>query len=106
MCVQHDISAGPLFIDQAQYIKSVLSHYGMTPLPPCAQFQPTFVEDHAAVSSYPYLEVISSLTFASIGTHPDICTAFRALSLFATTFSPQHLSDVKHTLRYLAKCPT
>ena len=71
--VRHDIAAGTLFIDQAQYIKSLLSKYGMsnchpvsTPLPAHTQFAPALPEEHAAVSSYPYLEVIGSLTYTVI----------------------------------------
>ena len=70
ICVHHDIAKGTLFINQAQYIKSVLSCYHMTdccpvstPLPPHTTFEPTSTEEHAAVSSYPYLEVIGSLTY-------------------------------------------
>src|SRR5258708_32168051 len=79
ICVQHNIAAGTLFIDQAQYIKSILSQYSMddchpvsTPLPPHTQFQPASAEEHASVSSYPYLEASGSLTYATMRTHPDI----------------------------------
>src|SRR5258708_7388156 len=47
ICIHHDIVARTLFINQAQYIKNILSCYNMTdccpvstPLPPCVQFQP------------------------------------------------------------------
>ena len=110
--VRHDIGAGTLFIDQAQYIKSILARYGMTdchpvstPLPPRTQFEPATPEDHASVSSYPYLEVIGSLTYAAMGTCPDICAAVRSLSPFAATFGKQHIDGAKNIMRYLAGCP-
>src|SRR5260370_29376949 len=73
-----------------------------TPLPPCAQFQPTSADEHASVSSYPYLEVIGSLTYAAMGTCPDICAAIRSLSPFAAMFGPDHVNGVKHIMRYLS----
>src|SRR5260370_21619641 len=67
-------------------------------------FQPASAEEHAAVSSYPYLEVISSLTYVAMGTHPDICAVVRSLSLFAAMFGPEHINRVKHIMRYLTGC--
>ena len=103
--IRHNIATGSLFIDQAQYIKSILSRYGMddchpvsTPLPPHTQFQPASTEEHASVSSYPYLEAIGSLTYATMGTHPDICATIRSLSPFAATFGPDHINRVKHIM--------
>src|SRR5258705_11962817 len=113
ICIQHNIATGTLFIDQAQYIKNILSQYGMddchpvsTPLPPCTQFQPASAEEHASISSYPYLKAIGSLTYATMGTHPDICATVRSLSPFTATFSPDHINGVKHIMRYLAGCPS
>ncbi len=80
-------------------------HPVTTPLPPCAQFQPTSVEEHTSVSSYPYLKVIGSLTYAAMGTCSNICAAVRSLSLFAAMFSPDHINGVKHIMQYLAGCP-
>src|SRR6266436_8055253 len=75
------------------------------PLPPCIQFQPASTEEHASVSSYPYLEAIGSLTYAAMGTCPDICAAVRSLSPFAATFGPDHINGAKHIMRYLTGCP-
>ncbi len=76
-----------------------------TPLPPCTQFQPTSTEEHASTSSYPYLKVIRSLTYAAMGMQPDICAAIRSLSPFAVTFGLDHINSVKHIMQYLAGCP-
>src|SRR5258708_37828875 len=82
--VHQDVAARSIFIDQSQYIKSVLACYGMadctpvsTPLSAKANFDPasSSSEEHSTVSSYPYLEVISSLMYAALGTWPDICSA-------------------------------
>jgi len=80
--VHHDIKNGTLFIEQSQYLKGVLSRYGMTgcmpvstPLPPNSQFLPTTPDEHAEVSSYPYLEAIRSLMYTATGTCPDISYA-------------------------------
>src|SRR5260370_36521879 len=67
-------------------------------------FQPASAEEHAAVSSYPYLEVIGSLTYVAMGTHPDICAAVRSLSPFVAMFGPEHINGVKHIMRYLMGC--
>ena len=81
-------------------------HLVSMPLPPCTQFQPMSTEEHASVSSYPYLEAIGSLTYAAMGTHPDICAAVRSLSPFAAMFSLDHIDRVKHIMQYLAGCPS
>src|SRR5260370_28916125 len=61
-------------------------------------------EEHSSVSSYPFLEVIGSLTYAAMGMHPDICAAVRSLSLFAVTFGQEYIKGVKHIMCYLAGC--
>ena len=81
-------------------------HPVSTPLPPCTQFQPASTEEHASISSYPYLKAIGSLTYATMGTHPDICAAVRSLSPFAATFGPDHINGVKHIMQYLTGCPS
>ena len=106
--VRHDIAKGTLFIDQSQYLKNVLARFGMSecnptiiPLPAGKLFLPADPDAHASVSSYPYLEVIGSLTYAAMGTRPDICAAVRALSPFAATFGPEHIDGLKHIMRYI-----
>src|SRR5258707_15199947 len=60
--IHHNIEAGTLAIKQSQYIKGVLSWYGMTgctpvstPLPANSHFQPTSPNKNTKVSLYPYL---------------------------------------------------
>ena len=97
--------AGSIFIDQSQYIKSILTCYGManctpvsTPLSAKANFDPAPSEEHSMVSSYPYLEVIGSLMYAALGMRPDICSAIQALAPFAATFSHDHIEGLKHIM--------
>ena len=106
--VWHDISKGTLFIDQSQYLKSVLVCFSMSdctptiiPLPAGKLFVPAKPDTHTSISSYPYLEVIRSLTYAAMGTCPDICAAVCALSLFTASFSPSHIDGLKHIMQYL-----
>ena len=71
------------------------------PLPAGKHFEPTLPDNHTSVASYPYLEVISSLTYAAMGTHPDIATAVCSLSPFTTMFGCNHIDGLKHIMRYL-----
>ena len=64
-------------------------------------FVPASSEEYASVSTYPYLEVIGSLTYVAMGTCPDICAAVHALSPFAATFGPLHVNGLKHIMQYL-----
>ena len=107
ICIWHNIAQGALFIDQAQYIKGILSCYQMTdctpvstPLPAKTQFQPATPEDHLEVSSY--LEVIVSLMYAALGTCPDISAVVHSLAPFASSFGKKHIDGVKHIMRYLS----
>ncbi len=110
--IHHNTEAGTLSIEQSQYIKGVLSHYGMTgcmpvstPLPANSCFQPASPNEHSEVSSYPYLEVLGSLTYATMGTHPDISYTVRSLAPYASNFGHDHINRLKHIMRYLASCP-
>ncbi len=112
ICIHHDIGAGTLSIEQPQYIKGVLSCYGMTgctpvsiPLPANLHFQPTSPDEHTEVSLYPYLEVLGSLTYATMGMCLDISYAMRSLALYANNFGCIHINGLKHIMRYLAGCP-
>ena len=110
--VRHNLAKGTLFIDQSQYIKTILARFKMmdctpvsTPLEAKAIFEPAAAEDHELVQSFPYLEAIGSLTYATMGTRPDISAAVRSLSPFASNFGSKHIAGVKHILRYLAGTP-
>ena len=76
----------------------------LTPLSLKANFDSATSKEHSRISSYPYLEVIRSLMYAALGTHPDICSAVRALAPFAAMFGHEHVNTLKHIMRYLAGC--
>src|SRR5260370_27604502 len=103
--IHHDIQNGTLFIEQLQYLKGALLHYGMagctpvsTPLPPNSQFQPATPDKHAEVSSYPYLKAIGSLMYAAMGTHLDISYTIQSLMPFASNFGHTHINGIKHVM--------
>ncbi len=75
------------------------------PLPANSCFLPVPPDEHSEVSSYPYLEVLGLLTYAAMGTHPDISYAVRSLALFTSNFGHAHINGLKHIMRYLASCP-
>ena len=106
--VTHDIAAGTLSINQSQYLKGVLSHFGMSdctsvsiPLPAGKYYEPASLDEHTAMASSLFLKVIGSLTYAAMGMRPNISAAMRSLSLFAASFGRIHIDAVKHILRYL-----
>ena len=110
--VRHNLTKGTLFIDQLQYIKTILECFNMTgcntvliPLEAKSYFMPATPEDHKLVKSFPYLEAIGSLMYAAMGTRPDISAAVRSLSPFASNFGAVHIAAVKHIFKYLARCP-
>ena len=61
------------------------------PLPAGKQFKPAEPDNHISVSTYPYLEVIGSLIYTAMGTHPDICATVCTLSPFTATFGLKHI---------------
>ncbi len=112
ICIHHNTKARTLSIEQSQYIKGVLSHYGMmgcmpvsTPLPANSHFQPASPDEHSEVSLYPYLKVLGSLTYTTMGTCPDISYAMRSLAPYASNFGHDHINRLKHIMRYLTSCP-
>ena len=76
-----------------------------TPLPANSCFQPATPDEHSKVSSYPYLEVLGSLTYVAMGMHPDISYAVRSLAPYASNFGHVHINRLKHVMRYLTGCP-
>src|SRR5260370_27628834 len=75
------------------------------PLLPNSHFQPASPNEHADVSSYPYRDVLASLTYAAMGTQLDISYAVRSLAPFSNNFSHTHVNGLKHIMRYLAGSP-
>jgi len=108
MHITNDPSTGHIMLNQTQYIHKILDKFGMgdckpitTPLPKrtilCTATNDKAHEAH----SYPYLQVISSIMYAMLGTRPDIAYAVSTLSHFATHPGMSHIQAVKHLLQYL-----
>ncbi|SRR5258708_3344848 len=83
---------------------------GCTPtsilLPANSQFQPALPDEHSKVSSYPYLEVLGSLTYAAMGTRLDISYAVRSLAPFVSNFGHAHINGLKHIMQILQVAPS
>jgi hypothetical protein len=108
MRVIYDLGSGRLSIDQSQHLTAVLIKFGMldsnptsTPLPEGISMLPATDVEADAAQGFPYLEVISSLMYAMMGTRPDIAYAVSALSRFASRPGSAHVTALKHLLRYI-----
>src|SRR5258708_28623059 len=75
------------------------------PLPANSHFLPAPLDEHSEVSSYPYLEVLGSLTYPAMGTRPDISYAVTSLAPFVINFVHAHVNRLNHIMRYLTGCP-
>ena len=104
--IQHDEERGSLWMDQRQYIQSLLKRYGL--------FQAKLATTPADVNvklikndgvSKPvnlnYQSMVGSLLYASIATRPDITQAVGAVSKFNSCPTEAHLTAVKRMFRYL-----
>ena len=96
-----------LTIDQHAFLSSTLKRFGMenckhvaTPLEPGAKFE-KINDDSEVVNLKEFQSVIGCLTYASIGTRPDISAAVGVLSQHMSKPGKQHWIGVKRILRYL-----
>jgi hypothetical protein len=98
-----------LEIDQSCYIQEIVNHFGMsdvnptrTPLPSGAETHLVKYKEQASASEIrAYQQVIGSLLYVQIGTHPDISFAVSCLAQYASNPSPQHMRLTKYVLAYL-----
>ena len=91
--VQHDRAACTLFLSQKSYINSIVKCYALedtkplsTPMDPSARLSktnsPTTPQEFANMRNVPYHKATGSLTYAAIGSRPDIAYATTAVSCF------------------------
>ena len=101
-----------IFLDQAQYLQTVLERCGMqnakavpTPLP--AGYAPTKSMDKAANPELRsrYQTVIGSLLYLMLGTRPDISFAVTKMAQFAANPTEDHLKHALYICRYLIGTP-
>ena len=101
-----------LLLSQKAYIKSILRCYRFedlkptsTPMDPASRLimiqSPATTEEYAAMKHVPYHEAVGSLTYATLGTHPDICYTVQTVSKFNNKPGLAHWEAVERIFRYL-----
>ena len=89
--IKHDSECWTLHLSQQSYLDSIIARYNFQDLKPVsmpmeASMQlstsqaPTTTLKIAKMHNIPYLEAVSSLMYASLGTHPDILFAVQTVS--------------------------
>lgn len=107
MRIKRNRMSRELSIDQTTYLEGVLKKFEMTECKPVStplEAGKKFVklrDDEKSIDVTRYQAAIGSLTYASIGTRPDISAAVGVLSQFMSNPSSEHWTGVKRILRYL-----
>ena len=107
MSIKRNRRQGTLTIDQKAYLEGVLRRFGMadskpvsTPMEAGKSFE-KLKDDDDPVNLREYQAVIGCLTYASIGTRPDLSSSVGVLSRFMTKPGNEHWTGVKRVLRYI-----
>jgi len=94
-------------LEQKDYLQTVLERFNMhntraapTPLPQGYIPTPNETPENPKRKSH-YQQVIGSLLYLMLGTHPDIAFAVTKMSQFAANPSEEHLSKALYICRYL-----
>lgn len=101
MRITRNRKACSIAIDQTQYIKDMLSRFGMSDCNPVstpldlnqklsAKFSPTSDEEKEKMCREPYMQLIGSLLFAAQVSRPDISFAVNLLSRYSTNPGKVH----------------
>ncbi|CAH2089057.1 unnamed protein product [Euphydryas editha] len=105
--VRRDRKRGLLILNQSEYIKKLLTRFGMqscksvsTPMEVNCKFNTKC--DTLSENNCPYRELIGGLMYLSVCTRPDISYALSQLSQFNTAFTKDHWLAAKRILRYLS----
>ena len=105
--IQHDEERGSLWMDQRQYIQSLLKRYGLSQAKTAttpADINVKLIKNDGVskpVSPVNYQSMVGSLLHAAITTRPDIAQAVGAVSKFNSCPTEAHLTAVKRIFRYL-----
>ena len=98
---------GKILIDQTDYLRRILTCFGMTdaklaktPLPTGYKPEPFLGTSTQKLQSQ-YQSLIGSLLYLMLGTRPDIAFAVTQLAKFASNPSDEHLNRAMYILRYL-----
>ena len=108
-CIREDKQ---IMLSQRSYIKSILQHYGFddakpisTPMDPNISLtsaqSPSTTEEFGKMKNIPYHEAVSSLIYASLGTHPNITFAVQSTSQFSSKPGTAHWEAVRRIFHYL-----
>ena len=103
--VHRDASTGIIRLSQQQYIKDVLSKFGMQDCSPAAT--PAAMGQDLTPQGRPlddgteFKSLVGSLMYAAIATRPDIAAAVGMLSRYMDKPEEQHWTAAKRVLRYL-----
>ncbi|TFY52466.1 hypothetical protein EVJ58_g10003 [Rhodofomes roseus] len=96
-----------IFVDQEDYIQSVLERFQMsncksarTPLPAGAVLQKN-TDTASEIFRTRYQSIIGSIMYAMLGTRPDISFAVTRLAKFSSNPSKEHMKFAYYVLRYL-----
>jgi hypothetical protein len=110
--IERDRRARTLTLSQSEYVKNVVTRYGMssshpvsTPLDVSVKLSktdcPVTEVEINSMKDIPYQSALGAIMYAMIATRPDITFAVTALSQFSTNPGPQHWVALKRVLRYL-----
>ena len=105
MKITRDRQSRKLWLTQENYLSNMVEKFGMKDCKSVATPQETGQRleknDGIPVKVKEYQALIGSLTYAAIGTRPDIAAALSVVSQFASNPNETHWKGVKRILRYL-----
>jgi hypothetical protein len=107
LCMRIQCKNGKIYLDQTAYLQKVLQCFKLqnanlahTPLPEGYQPSPNMSPVDPSLHSQ-FQQVIGSLLYIMLGTHPDIAFAMTKLSQHAANPSEDHLSRALYICHYL-----
>ncbi|TFY59187.1 hypothetical protein EVJ58_g5934 [Rhodofomes roseus] len=105
--IRRERLARRIFVDQEDYIQSVLERFQMsncksarTPLPAGAVLEKN-TDIASEIFRTRYQSIIGSIMYAMLGTRPDISFAVTRLAKFSSNPSKEHMKFAYYVLRYL-----
>ncbi|TFY51717.1 hypothetical protein EVJ58_g10419, partial [Rhodofomes roseus] len=105
--IRRERLARRIFVDQEDYIQSVLERFQMsncksarTPLPAGAVLEKN-TDTASEIFRTRYQSIIGSIMYAMLGTRPDISFAVTRLAKFSSNPSKEHMKFAYYVLRYL-----
>lgn len=106
MSVHRDRTKGTILLRQSEYIKKLLSRFGMldangvsTPMQVNEKFENC--DSNNSECDLKYRELVGSLMYLNVCTRPDISYCCSLLSQFNNSFNKSHWLAAKRVIRYL-----